>query len=74
MHVQGRPSGLKIASAERGGEFQGIRESGADIGPEAAQDFRAEQKNYQCHGTGGTSQMGALADEQWIKKRRVGLD
>ena len=38
-YTQGRPSGLKIASAERGGEFQSMWESGADIGPEAAPDF-----------------------------------
>ena len=39
IYIQGRPSGLKTGSAERGGEFQGMWESRVDFSPECAPDF-----------------------------------
>ena len=47
--MQVRPSEQKDGSAERGGKFQGIHGQNW-----ALNTFGAGQKNFQCHGTGGT--------------------
>ena len=37
-----------------------VKSTGQILAPNMALNFGAGQKNYQCHGTGGTGQMGAL--------------
>ena len=51
------------------GAWQGISGySGVDLGSEHLQG-RVEQKNYQCHGTGGTCQFGALVYYTFMKEK-----
>ena len=68
IHTQGCPSGLKTGSAEWGmwGISWYVIITGG-FGPRTCPlTFRARQKNYQCHGTGGTGQMGALVHTTFI--------
>ena len=65
IHIQGRPSGLKTGSAERGGarNFRACENHGQIWAPNLLLTLGAGQKNYQCHGTGGTGQMGTLEND-----------